>query len=89
LLAVRRMARRKTASGVITALIAQNYLIQLTNATIVDIEFTLPHIADPALTRLSPCDEVSFIYQKIEWQWLAGGITATDTVHRRACGHTG
>ena len=57
----------------------QNYQIKLTNASIADIEFALPDTTDPAVTRQSPFEEISFTYQKVEWVWIEGGITATDT----------
>jgi type VI secretion system secreted protein Hcp len=59
--------------------LVQNYVVRLTNASIADIEFTLPDTTDPALSRLSPFEKISFTYQKIEWLWTDGGISTTDT----------
>ena len=60
-----------------TGVETQNFTIRLTNASITDIRLTKP--LTWSLTRKIPdYQEISFAYQKIEWTWAQGGITATD-----------
>src|SRR5262245_52240291 len=54
----------------------QHYTVRLTNANISTINFKMPNIRQPKLQRLTEYEEVSFTYEKIEWTWNEGGITA-------------
>jgi type VI secretion system secreted protein Hcp len=56
----------------------QHYTVRLTNANIAGITFKVPNIKNPKLARLAGYEEIAFTYQKIEWIWTEGGITATD-----------
>lgn len=56
----------------------QYYTVKLTNANIANITFHMPNNKDPNLLKLAEYEEVSFVYQKIEWLWVDGGITSTD-----------
>jgi len=56
----------------------QHFTITLTNASISSIHMEMPNTKDPELTKLETFEEVAFIYQKIEWTWTDGGITAVD-----------
>jgi len=56
----------------------QHYTVRLTNANISGITFKLPNIRQPKLARLTEYEEVAFTYEKIEWTWTEGGITACD-----------
>ena len=56
----------------------QYYSVQLTNASIVGINFYLPNTQDPTLMKFTEYEEVSFTYQKIEWIWTDGNITAVN-----------
>ncbi|WP_263380216.1 Hcp family type VI secretion system effector [Granulicella paludicola] len=56
----------------------QTYTITLTNASISDIHESMPSNVDPSQVRLPLQEEVSFTYQKIQWTWTEGGITAGD-----------
>jgi type VI secretion system secreted protein Hcp len=56
----------------------QNYTIKLTNANIASIHFVMPNNKVPELSRFAEYEEVAFTYQKIEWTWTDGGITASD-----------
>jgi type VI secretion system secreted protein Hcp len=56
----------------------QHYTVRLTNANICSIVFKQPNIRSPKLQRFTEYEEVSFTYQKIEWTWNEGGITAGD-----------
>ena len=56
----------------------QYYTIKLTNASIASIVEFLPDTEDPVQEKFSARENVSFVYQKIEWTWTDGGITATD-----------
>ena len=66
----------KAASGVGQE--KQHYTIKLTNANIALIKFEMLNNKDPELTRYTEREFVSFTYQKIEWTWNDGGITAGD-----------
>jgi type VI secretion system secreted protein Hcp len=56
----------------------QHYTVKLTNATIADIKFHMLNTKNPDLVKYSEYEEVSFTYQKIEWTWTDGGISAQD-----------
>ena len=56
----------------------QHFTIKLSNASIASIKMQMPNIKDPDLARLETFEEVAFTYQKIEWTWTDGGITAMD-----------
>ena len=56
----------------------QNYIVKLTNAKIVDIRFTMLNNKNPELVKYAEYEEVAFTYEKIEWTWVDGGITAMD-----------
>lgn len=47
------------------------YTIKMTNANIASIQVRTD--ADGKLV-----EDITFVYQKIEWSWVAGGITASD-----------
>jgi type VI secretion system secreted protein Hcp len=56
----------------------QHYTIKLTNANIASIDFRMANNKHPDLMKFSEYEEVAFTYQKIEWTWVDGGITAHD-----------
>ena len=56
----------------------QHYYIKLTNANIASIDFRMPNNKHPDLMKFSEYEEIAFTYQKIEWTWVDGGITAMD-----------
>jgi len=62
----------------ITGVEKQNYTVKLTDAFITDIRFVLPNTKNADTLKLSPYEEIEFIYRTIEWTWTDGGITATD-----------
>lgn len=55
-----------------------HYTVKLTNAKIVDIKSIILNNKNPELTRYAEYEEIAFTYQKIEWLWVLGGITASD-----------
>jgi type VI secretion system secreted protein Hcp len=55
-----------------------HYTIKLTNANIASINFRMPNNKHPELMKFAEYEEVAFTYQKIEWTWIKGGITAMD-----------
>ena len=65
--------------GTGTGLEVQHYTVRLTNASISDIRFTMLNNKNPELNRYAEYEEIAFTYQKIEWTWVKGGITASDT----------
>ena len=54
----------------------QHYTMRLTNANIIDIGFHMPNNKNPDLIKYAEFEEISFSYQRIDWTWTAGGITA-------------
>lgn len=56
----------------------QHYTVKLTNANICEINFRMLNNKNPELVNFAEYEEVSFTYQKIEWIWNDGGITASD-----------
>jgi type VI secretion system secreted protein Hcp len=56
----------------------QHYTIKLTNANIASINFRMPNNKHPELMKFAEYEEIAFTYQKIEWTWVDGGITAMD-----------
>ena len=56
----------------------QHYTVKLTNANIAAIHFRMLNNKNPELTRYAEYEELAFTYQKIEWTWMDGGITAMD-----------
>jgi len=56
----------------------QHFTIKLTNANIASIAFRMPNNKHPDLMKFAEYEEIAFTYQKIEWTWTDGGITAMD-----------
>lgn len=56
----------------------QHYTVKLTNANIASISFRMLNNKDPNLMKFAEFEEIAFTYQKIEWTWTDGGITAMD-----------
>jgi type VI secretion system secreted protein Hcp len=56
----------------------QIYTITLTNANIASVSESMLDNEDPAKASLPLREEISFTYQKIQWTWTEGGITAID-----------
>jgi type VI secretion system secreted protein Hcp len=54
------------------------YTVKLTNATISSIRFVQPNTLQTDTRQLPEYEEVSFTYQKIEWTFTQGNITAAD-----------
>ena len=60
-----------------------NYTVKLTNANIATIDFVMPNNKLPDLMRLNEYEQIAFTYEKIEWTWLEGGISAADSWMQR------
>ena len=56
----------------------QHFTVKLTNANIANISFRMLNNKNPDLMRYAEFEEIAFTYQKIEWVWVKGGITAMD-----------
>ena len=54
------------------------YTIKLTNANISQMNEYILDNKIPANMPIPPMETVSFTYQKIEWTWVDGAITAND-----------
>jgi len=57
----------------------QYFTITLTNALIIDVTLNAHESDDPAPANGFEYEEIKLTYQKIEWTWNDGGITATDS----------
>ncbi|MEO7312914.1 MAG: Hcp family type VI secretion system effector [Chitinophagaceae bacterium] len=55
-----------------------HYTVKLTNARIVDVKSVMLNNKNPELVKFAEYEEVAFVYQKIEWTWVDGGITSSD-----------
>ncbi len=66
----------KSATG--TGQEAQHFTVRLTNANIASITSRMANNKNPELMRIADQEEVAFTYQRIEWTWVKGGITAMD-----------
>ena len=56
----------------------QHFTVKLTNANIASIAFRMANNKHPDLMKFAEYEEIAFTYQKIEWTWTDGGITAGD-----------
>jgi len=56
----------------------QYFTITLTNPLIVNVTLNAYDDDDPAFAKGFEYEEIELTYQKIEWTWTDGGITATD-----------
>jgi len=63
---------------------SQYFTITLTNANIASIRMTMPDNTNKDNARLREREEIAFTYQKIEWHYENGGITAMDDWEARA-----
>jgi type VI secretion system secreted protein Hcp len=61
-----------------TGIETQNFTIRLTNASIASLDMQMPNNKHPDLAALETFEDVTFTYQKIEWTWTDGGVTAAD-----------
>jgi type VI secretion system secreted protein Hcp len=57
----------------------QHFTIKLTNANIASIDFRMANIRHPDLVKFTEYEEIACTYEKIEWTWNDGGITAIDS----------
>ncbi len=56
----------------------QHYTVRLSNGAIAAIDFRMPDNKDPNLTNLESYEVVSFVYQRIRWEWTDGAVTFED-----------
>ena len=56
----------------------QHYTIKLTNAQVAGIKLEMLNNKYPENMQHKEREHISFTYQKIEWTWMDGGITAED-----------
>ena len=67
-----------SSSGTGTGAEVMRYTVRLANARVVDIRFHMLNNKNPDLARYAEFEEVSFIYQRIDWTWVMGGKTSGD-----------
>jgi type VI secretion system secreted protein Hcp len=59
---------------------AQHYTVKLSNANISSMDVTTQEFShDEKVSTAKVVEKLSFTYEKIEWTWNDGGITANDT----------
>ena len=56
----------------------QHYSVKLTNANIASIAFRMANNKHPDLMKFAEYEEIAFTYQKIDWTWNDGGVSADD-----------
>ncbi|MGE5673625.1 MAG: type VI secretion system tube protein TssD [Mycobacterium leprae] len=57
----------------------QFFTVQISDARIVDYKIKVPDTIDPASSNTPPLEEVSFVYNKITWTFMDGGVTYSNT----------
>jgi type VI secretion system secreted protein Hcp len=55
-----------------------HYTVTLTNATVSSMQLRLPRTNSPKSARLNEYEEIAFTYQKIDWTYPEGGMSAVD-----------
>jgi type VI secretion system secreted protein Hcp len=66
------------AAGTGVGVEKQVYTVTLTNASIASMVQSMPSNVDPSTAKLSLQEEITLTYQKIQWTWNDGGVTAGD-----------
>jgi type VI secretion system secreted protein Hcp len=61
-----------------TALEQNHFSVELVNASIASIDFRHPNNKHADLMKFKEYLEVAYVYQKITWTWIKGGVTASD-----------
>lgn len=61
----------------------QYFTITLTNALIASFRTEMPNTKHADLAKLNPFEEIAFTYEKIEWTWTDGGLSAADDWENR------
>lgn len=57
----------------------QNYYsVELVNASIASIDFRQANNKHPDLMKFKEYVEVAYVFEKITWTWVKGGVTASD-----------
>jgi type VI secretion system secreted protein Hcp len=55
-----------------------HYNIELVNASICAYDFRMANNKHPELMKFNEYEEIAFVYQKITWTWVKGGVSAQD-----------
>lgn len=61
-----------------TGMEINDYTVTLTNARIVDIASTMLNNRILENAKMPLMEDVSFVYEKIQWTWIDGNITSED-----------
>ncbi len=61
----------------------QYFTITLTNASIASFRTEMPNNKHADLAKLNTFEEIAFTYEKIEWTWTDGGLSAQDDWENR------
>lgn len=54
------------------------FTVRLVNATIASIQLRMGNTRHPRHSKLPELEEIAFAYQRIEWTWTEGNLTADD-----------
>jgi len=57
----------------------QHYTLKLSNARIVSMKTSSLNVRNPDLVKYAMSEELALIYERADWIWTTGGITATET----------
>jgi type VI secretion system secreted protein Hcp len=66
------------ASSSASGIERNHFTVKLTGARVQQIRFVLPDNRDPALAARLDCEEVAFVFAKIEWIWNEPRASHTD-----------
>lgn len=61
-----------------TGMEVNHYTVRLTSARLTSIKLVQPNTKNADAAKLPLQEEISFSYQKIEWTWTNGGVSAQD-----------
>ncbi len=61
-----------------TSALVPRMSLRLTGARLVAMRFAQPYVLDPTQANWPETEELSFLYQRIEWRWEATGEVAAD-----------
>jgi type VI secretion system secreted protein Hcp len=57
-----------------------HFTIKLKNASVARIRTIMPNNKNPELSKYAEYEEISFVYNEIEWVWTDGALTVNDAL---------
>jgi type VI secretion system secreted protein Hcp len=74
---IRQVIKLKAGAGAGTEV--QYFTITLANASVSEINMQMPNTRHPDLMKFDTFEEVAFAYESIQWTWVDGGVTTSDS----------